>query len=279
MSAATHSSSKKSLSTRFRRDGFLSPVRIMDDREANAHRRGMEQAEGKFGKLHYVSKIHTVFSPAAKLATDPRVLDLVEQLLGPDILLFDVTYIVKEPHTEAFVSWHQDLTYWGFSGDEQVSMWLALSLAKEESGCMRMVPGSHAAGHMHHEDTVNQDNVLHRGQTVAGVDEARAISCPLSPGEASFHHGWTLHSSMPNRSDDRRIGFNVQYLAPSMRQLVNPHETALLVRGEDRFGHFAPDVLATKDFEPAALARHAELDQLRKTTWDDAGDKRNAHVS
>lgn len=258
--------------TRFRRDGFLSPLRIIDECEAGTHRGRMEKAEAEFGKLHYISKIHTVFSPAASLATDPRVLDVVAQLIGPDILLFDVTYIVKEPRTEAFVSWHQDLTYWGFSGDDQVSMWLALSPADEASGCMRMLPGSHLAGRMNHEDKADRNNVLHRGQTVRGVDDQRAMSCPLSPGEASFHHGWTLHSSLPNRSDGRRIGLNVQYLAPSMRQLVNPHETALLVRGADRFGHFAPDVLATRDFEPAAVARHAELDRLRKATWDAAKD-------
>ncbi len=237
-----------------------------------AHRKRMEKAEAVFGNLHYVSKIHTVFPDAARLATDPRVLNVVEQLIGPDILLFDVTYIIKGPHTEAFVSWHQDLTYWGFSGDDQVSMWLALSPANEESGCMRMVPESHAAGRLRHQDTVDRNNVLHRGQTVRDVDEQRAVSCPLRPGEASFHHGWTLHASLPNRSDYRRIGLNVQYLAPSMRQLVNPHETALLVRGADRFGHFAPDVLATRDFEPAAVARHAELDRLRKATWDAAKD-------
>ncbi|MDX1527124.1 MAG: phytanoyl-CoA dioxygenase family protein [Gammaproteobacteria bacterium] len=279
MIAKTPVPSRETLSDRFNRDGFLSPLRIIDEGEADAHRERMEKAEAEFGKLHYISKIHSVFSPAASLATDSRVLDVVAQLIGPDILLFDVTYIVKEPRTEAFVSWHQDLTYWGFSGDDQVSMWLALTPADEASGCMRMVPGSHLAGRMNHEDKADRNNVLHRGQTVSGVDEAGAACCALRPGEASFHHGWTLHSSLPNRSDRRRIGFNVQYLAPSMRQLVNPHETALLVRGEDRFGHYAHDVLATKDFEPEDVARHAELDRLRKATWDEAGGQRNAHIT
>jgi ectoine hydroxylase-related dioxygenase (phytanoyl-CoA dioxygenase family) len=262
-----------SLRERFQRDGFLSPVSLIGEDKAGAHRARLEEAESLFGKLHYVSKIHTVFPDAARLACDPRVLDMVEQLIGPDILLFDVTYIVKEPRTEAHVSWHQDLTYWGFSGEDQVSMWLALSPATEESGCMRMVPGSHLGGRRPHEDTWDRNNVLHRGQTVHGVDEERAVYCPLQPGEASFHHGWTLHSSMPNRSYDRRIGLNVQYIAPGMRQLVNPQETALLVRGRDPFSHFAPDVLAVEDFEPAAMARHAELNRLRKATWDaaDAG--------
>jgi ectoine hydroxylase-related dioxygenase (phytanoyl-CoA dioxygenase family) len=230
----------------------------------------METAEAEFGKLHYVSKVHTIFRDAARLATDPRLLDVVESLIGPDILLFDVTYIVKEPRSPSHVSWHQDLTYWGFSGDEQVSAWLALTPATEVSGCMHMVPGSHLGGRLNHEDTEDGNNVLHRGQTVRGVAEDRAVPCPLAPGEASFHHGWTLHASMPNRSDERRIGLNVQYITPGMRQTVNPYETALLVRGEDRFGHFIEDNPAVADFDPAALARHAALDQRRKGTWDAA---------
>ncbi len=254
----------------FDRDGYVSPVPLLFEREAAAHLARMEHAERAFGKLHYVSKIHTIFSDAARLATDRRVLDVVEELIGPDILLFDVTYIIKEPRSPHHVSWHQDLTYWGFSADDQVSMWLALSPASEESGCMRVVPGSHKRGRLPHEDVDDETNVLHRGQTVRGVDETRAVSCPLRPGEASFHHGWTLHASMPNSSGARRVGLNVQYIAPSMRQLVNAQETALLVRGRDAFHHYAPDELAFRDFEPRALERHAALERVRKATWDSA---------
>ena len=98
--------------------------------------------------------------------------------------------------------------------------------------------------------------------------------CTLAPGEASFHHGWTLHASTPNKSSGRRIGLNVPYIAPSMRQTVNPNETALLVPGEDRYGNFNPDAIAKSDFDPAALARHAGLDALRKSTWDAAANSR-----
>lgn len=252
------------------RAGFVSPVRLLSEAQAHEHRERMEEVERRYGRLHYVSKVHTIVASAAELASNPRVLDVVEQLIGPDILLFDVTYIVKEASSATYVSWHQDLTYWGFSGDDQVSMWLALSPANETGGCMRMLPGSHLAGQRRHIDETDTDNVLHRGQRVAGVDEANATLCELQPGEASFHHGWTLHTSGPNRSADRRIGLNVQYIAPTMRQLVNPHETALCVRGTDRFRHYAKDTLATTDLDPVALARHSELDRQRKETWSSA---------
>ena len=187
------------------------------------------------------------------------VLDIVEQFIGPNILLHNATYIIKEPGTGSFVSWHQDLTYWGFSHDDQVSMWLALSPATDRSGCMRMIRGSHVHGELHHETTEDEANVLFNGQTVADVQENDAVVCALQAGQASFHHGRTLHSSGPNQSDDRRIGLNVQYLATHMRQTKNNTDSAFLVRGSDAFGYFAEDIAATSDLDPAAIARQKEL--------------------
>ena len=109
--------------------------------------------------------------------------------------------------TKTHVSWHQDLTYWGFDDNEkQVSAWIALSNADETSGCMQMIPGSHKKGLFDHKSTNDKNNVLSRGQTVNNVDIDKAVLCPLQPGEASFHHGLTLHASKPNNSKDRRIG-------------------------------------------------------------------------
>ena len=258
------------LFTAYQSDGFVSPVPVLSAEEAAAHRSKMEAVEAEYGSVHYISKVHTILDFAAEAATHPAVLDAVESILGPDIMLFDVTYIIKESHTDSFVSWHQDLTYWGLSSDDQVSMWLALSPADGQSGCMRMVPGSHTAGQLAHEDSEDDNNVLFRRQSVQNVDEAGAVLCPLAPGEASFHHGWTLHASMPNNAADRRIGLNAQFITPSVRQLVNKNETATLVRGRDDYGHYAPDILATGVMEDHALERHAELERKRKETWTNA---------
>lgn len=246
----------------YARDGFLSPVDILTSAEAAHHRARLEAAEAKIGPLHYKAKVHTILRSPLELATHPRVLDVVEALLGSDILVYNVTYIVKEPGSDSHVSWHQDLTYWGFDGDAQVSMWLALSPATAASGCMRMVPGSHVHGRYQHELNDDPTNVLFQGQTVPGVTEEKAVLCPLEAGQASFHHGWTLHASMPNRSQDRRVGLNIQYIAPRMRQTKHECDSALLVRGEDRFGHFRVERPAASDLEPAALERHRELKRL-----------------
>ena len=256
----------ESLARRYDRDGFIGPVEIVSEDSATEHRSALETAEARIGNLHYRAKCHLILRSAYDLATDERALDVVEALIGPDILLHNVTYIIKEPSSHSHVSWHQDLTYWGFDGDQQVSMWLALSPATAESGCMRMVPGSHINGPLPHDIVSDSSNVLLQGQRVSDVAEETAVLCPLAPGQASFHHGWTLHASLPNRSADRRIGLNVQYLAPSMRQTKHDRDSAMLVRGRDDYGHFQPDIPAETDLDPVALQRQQELDRLYRQT-------------
>lgn len=255
-----------SVAERFRRDGFVAPIRIIDAGEAAGHRRRLEAAEADFGPLNYQAKVHTILRSPLELVTHPRVLDIVEALIGPNILLWTSTYIIKEPRSPAHVSWHQDLTYWGLSGDDQVSMWLALSPVSEANGGMRLLPGSHVAGPHRHRTTESGTNLLFQGQTVDGVDESRTVYCALEPGEASFHHGWTLHSSLPNLSDERRVGLNAQYLATRLRQTKHDRDTAMLVRGVDEYGHFGADIPAMGDLEPEAVNKQRELDRLYRET-------------
>ena len=198
-----------------------------------------------------------------EICRHPDILDAVEQLIGPDILVYNVTYIIKEPNTATHVSWHQDLTYWGLDSDDQVSLWLALSDASADSGCMRVIPGSHRLGRQQHiVGEEDDDNVLFQNQRVADIDENQAVTCALGPGQASLHHGWLLHASAPNRSEDRRIGLNVQYIAPQVRQTKLPGYTAWLVRGEDRYGYYPAETPASVNLDAGALARRARMERL-----------------
>lgn len=264
----------ESLGSRYRRDGFVT-LPVVDQAEAATHRSRLEWAEDQIGPQHYRDKAHTILTSPWELATHPAMLDAVEACIGPDILIYNTMYIVKEPGSSAKVNWHQDLTYWGLSDDDaQVSGWIALSPATFESGCMRMVPGSHQQGRVDHRaEGPDEDDVLRLGQSIPGVDETKAVHVELEPGWASLHHGWTMHASTPNRSTDRRIGVNVQYLAPHCKQLLHDEDTAVLVRGEDRFGHFAPEVVATTDLDPEAVAKQAEHQERIVSTYDVARSK------
>ena len=245
------------------------PLPVMSKDEAAQHRRRLEDAELQHGPMHYRVKPYLILKSAAEIARHSKLLDAVEAVLGTNILLWDSAYVIKEPNNPGFVSWHQDLTYWGLDSDKMVTAWVALSSSTRENGCMRFIPGSHRQGQLKHVDRRDEDNILHRSQQVAGgLDTSGAVDIELRPGEASIHHGWVIHGSNPNNSDDRRIGLTMQYISPSVRQRHTDRESATLVRGVDSFGHFAPEPECVADFDEENLAFQRGVERLKHTVYD-----------
>jgi len=163
-------------------------------------------------------------------------------VLGPDILCWASGVFLKEPRDPAFVSWHQDAMYWGLDPADVVTAWVALTDSTARNGAMQVLPGSHRGALLAHNDTFAPDNLLSRGQEIAvPVDPALAVTLVLQAGEMSLHHVKLAHGSEANKSDDRRIGYAIRYVAPHVRQIGGARDTATLVRGVDRFGHFDPD--------------------------------------
>lgn len=244
---------------RFERDGFLFPLDVLTPDEARAARAELEEAEREAGndkRLKDVIKSggNMVLPFIDRLSRDPRITDAVASLLGPDLLLWACSLFIKEPHTSAFISWHQDVHYWGLDDASEVTAWLALSPATAESGCMRFVAGSHKAA-VPHTDTFAADNMLSRGQEIAvEVDESATVNAELRPGQMSLHHGLAFHASHGNRSDDRRIGLAFRYVPTRNRQTGDHKTLASLVRGSDRYGHFELAAPPTGRFDPEALA-------------------------
>lgn len=225
----------------YARDGVVHPVRVMSEVQTLEARAAVEaleaqHAEGAGGHdLKQLFRVNgqLVIPLLADLAKTPAILDAVESLLGPNLLVWSVELFIKEPGDGTVVSWHQDLTYWGMGEtDEEVTAWVALSDVSVKAGCMRFIPGSHAGRIVDHADTFADDNLLSRGQEIAGVDEDAAVPGPLKPGEMSLHHGRCFHASAPNLSDDRRIGCAIRYVTPEVRQGL-ARDYAMLVRGQD----------------------------------------------
>ena len=253
------------IAERFNRYGFHFPLPVLSEREALACRAELERLEARMvterlGHKNQINHGHVVFRFASDLIRHSRILDAVEAILGPDILCWSSTFFTKEPRSSSYVSWHQDLRYWGLSGDEVVSAWIALGRVSEAHGCMRFVPGSHRLEILEHRDTYDGENFLTRGQeAVFEVDENRTVKVELEAGEASLHHGRLLHASGPNVSDERRIGYVINYITPDMRQTVAARDFAVLVRGEDRLGHFELVPPPEEDLAPDALAWHRRI--------------------
>ena len=189
----------------------------------------------------------------------PKVLDAIEDIIGPNILAWGSGFFTKGAHDPSFVSWHQDSTYWGLSKPEIVTAWIAFTPSTVQSGCMKVMPGTHGE-QIEHKDTFNEQNLLSRGQEIqVEVDESKAVDIVLQPGEISLHHVRLIHGSSPNQADHRRIGYAIRYVPTHVRQLTPVRDSAMLVRGVDTFGYFDPDPSPKSEFDPAAVAYHADL--------------------
>ncbi len=252
----------------FERDGFVFPIDVMSPAEAKRIRAAIEHAEKSYTDYpEFAAGFHAhgnfLLPELDELTRMEPILDAVSRVLGDNILVWGCTSFIKEPRTSNFISWHQDLTYWGIDKAEEVTVWVALSPATEESGCMRYVPGSHRQSIVAHEDTYGEENLLTRGQEIAvKVDEASAVSVILKPGQMSMHHGHMFHASGPNRSNDRRIGFAIQYISTRMSQIDGGMLPVVLVRGEDRFGNYElvrPSNQPMSDDGRAAVRRASKI--------------------
>ena len=155
------------------------------------------------------------------------------------------------------MSWHQDVTYWGLDVSENIlTAWIALSPATRANGVMKVIPGSHTKVVAHRDGAAS--NMLLRGQEVAvEVDESQAVHMELKAGEMSLHHGLMFHGSDDNHAQQRRVGFAVRYMPTRVKPLDGlPRDSAMLVRGVDRYGHFDLEPSPAGELDPAAVAFH-----------------------
>lgn len=245
------------------RDGFLFPLQGLTPTQAAAYRTELERIERDWLdadlplplNTYKRMNAHLVMPMVDQIARSPGILDVVEGILGPDIMLYGGEFFIKEAKTRQVVSMHQDLTYWGLGAiDGLVTVWVPLSPATRASGCMDFVAGSHQNEILPHEDTFDENNLLSRGQEVAvDVAEAQKTCIELAPGQMSLHHGLTIHGSGPNITDDRRIAVVLRFIRPDMALTGGQTGNAVLLRGEDRHGNFALTPPPKAYFEACAL--------------------------
>lgn len=247
---------------RFWRDGCVFPIRVMPDADALELRARLEAFEAGTGAplggdLRH--KSHLLFAWLGDLVRDCRIVDAIADLYGPDLLCWTTNFFIKEARNPAFVSWHQDSTYWGLSEPDVVTAWVALTPSNRENGAMEFIPGTHTSDQIPHRDTFARDNLLTRGQEVAvDVDTAQAVAIELQPGEMSLHHVRLVHGSPPNPSNDRRIGFAIRYVPTRLRQIAGD-DSATLVRGVDVYHHFEAEPRPASDMDPEFVALHKRI--------------------
>ena len=247
---------------RYWKDGCIFPIRVMSEADALEIRARLEAFEKKTGgplKGDLRHKSHLLFSWLGDLVRLDPIVDAIEDLYGPNLLCWTTNFFIKEANNPAFVSWHQDSTYWGLDRPDVVTAWIAFTASNKANGAMGFIPGSHTSDQIPHRDTFAKNNLLTRGQEVAvAVDEKDAVTIELAPGEMSLHHVRLVHGSPPNPSNDRRIGFAIRYIPTSVAQVAG-EDSATLVRGVDDHHHFAPEPRPARDMDPEFVELHHRI--------------------
>jgi non-haem Fe2+, alpha-ketoglutarate-dependent halogenase len=245
----------------YHEQGYLAPLDGIAREQAEAIFRYVQDFEASVppdeAKKGLGTKSHLLHPPLYDLLFAPRILDAVESILGPNLLVWGSGFFYKKPRDGGYVSWHQDSTYWGLEPFDIVTAWVAMTPSRRENGCMRVVPGTHAKGQLPHADTFDRRNLLSRGQEIqVEVDEKDARDIVLEPGQFSLHHVGIVHGSDPNNSDLPRYGFTIRYIPTYVRQ-IGGRTSAVLVRGTDEYGYYDPEPRPEK-YGPEAIRVHEE---------------------
>jgi non-heme Fe2+,alpha-ketoglutarate-dependent halogenase len=246
----------------FKKDGFLSNLRVLSNTAIGEIRDQLETFEKKQGKPLYGAqrhKTHLLFPWLNDLIHQEKILDAIEDVYGGNILCWTTNFFIKEPKDPSYVSWHQDSTYWGLSSPDVITAWVALSPSNLSNGAMEVIPGTHTMEQIPHKDTFGKNNLLTRGQEIAvQVDKSKAVAIELNPGEMSLHHVRIIHGSPANTSNERRIGFAIRYIPTYVKQLEGD-DSATLVRGVDTFNTFAHEPNPSQEMEPAFVEMHRQI--------------------
>jgi chlorinating enzyme len=229
----------------YRREGYLTFGQLFTPEELADLRRYIDfliETLPKGKRPEHLDVPHFEHPYLLRFLTDPKVLDAVEAIIGPDITLWSSHFISKPGGDGLPVSWHTDADYWKGRIDpvEVVTVWLAVDRSNRENGCMRVIPRSHLdRRERKYRDLQPGTNVFKNTMDESELDESRAVHLELEPGECSFHDAWTIHGSLPNHSPHRRCGYTMRYMPSSVvftRRNRNDTHHVFLVRGCDKSG-------------------------------------------
>ena len=257
----------------YEENGYLCPLRVFSDSETQRFRRHFdhytEDNKERLSKLiprerrAVYGLTHLSLPWVYEMVSHPGVLDAVEGVLGPNLLVWGSDWFVKFPGDVAFISWHQDGAYWGLQPPKVTTAWIALSPSTTESGCMQVMPGTQKT-QMPQRETYALDNALSRGQEIAvDVDESKAVPLTLRPGEMSLHHIGIAHGSRANGANYARIGIAVRYIAPEVIQGGSVRQIVQLVRGKDEHGNFEIVAPPSDAAAAAEIRKEAERRMLQ----------------
>lgn len=221
--------------------GFVRPFDIFSAQEISELRAYFDGLmagmgpNGSYGINCYQARMAGIWD----VATDTRILDHVQDLIGPNIICWASAILSKAPGDPKRVPWHQDASFWALSPARTVTVWLAIDDADAENAAMRFIPGSHDKGALPVSER-GEGSVFHKGTANAETLGA-PVTNSLKAGQISLHADMLVHGSLPNLSQRRRCGLTLRYCPPEVRITDAAWAggvEAIICRGKDPSGHW-----------------------------------------
>ena len=240
----------------YREQGYLIPHYRLPEAQCTALRTACDRliAADPETRPEHLMNPHLVpwpegSNPFMQVAAHAAILDMVEQLVGPHLILWITRILCKAAGDGQEVPWHQDGQYWPIRPLATCSVWIALDAVDRHNGCMRFIPGSHTRDTLYRHRTSTRKNlVLDQEVMPDEFDEGLAVDIELEPGQMSFHDVRMIHGSLANTSDRRRAGLILRFFpatshfdratanAPNAQGFAVTDQPLILMRGTDISG-------------------------------------------
>ena len=227
----------------YNKDGYLNSIPLFAGDQVTTNRvyfDGLLTHALAQGKSSYsISGSHVIYGGVYDLVKSSLLLDLAEDLLGPNFVAIGAHYFCKLPKDSKVVSWHQDFTYWPVDRAKIITIWIAIDDVDRENACIQVVPGSHRHGLLPYRESDPQENNI-LNQTVDNIEQyGRPDRLEMKAGEVSVHSCLLLHGSDANLSDRRRCGLGIRYATTDVRADDSLRAKGILCRGTDAEGNWA----------------------------------------
>lgn len=239
----------------YNREGYINGIRALSPEEVTNTRaffdRILARVMAQGAHSYSIVSAHMKYGAVWDLITHPRIVALVKDLLGEEVVGWGAQFFCKLPGDGKIVAWHQDASYWPITPSKTLTVWLAIDDADIENGCMQFVAGSHHHGHLTFRPSAEgENNVLN--QTVDNAEQyGTVVDNEVPAGHISIHSDLLLHSSQANTSQRRRCALTLRYCTPKVRGMMGWNREGIVISGADPESHWGNPARPAKDYEGA----------------------------
>jgi non-heme Fe2+,alpha-ketoglutarate-dependent halogenase len=241
------------LKEQFEQNGWAGPIQLMSKAEALELKQQVLDAEEKLQLMNsdYRCKSNVLFPFVDKISRNPRLIEALTELIGPNIHCWDTLFWLKKPGDGKDVSFHQDATYWNFDKKHlAVTAWFAFDDVVPEHGSLEYVQGSHRVFQRKHKDVKTSTNLLMRGQTVDEDLPKERIKTTVPAGSVLLHSPYIIHGSGPNQASTDRVAMGMILASTECKPIlaISP-ESTVMVAGEDHYNYMLHDPAPSGDWD------------------------------